>query len=323
MENKKYLITGVAGFIGYSIAKRLINEGCSQLSLDNFEPYYDVELKKARISDLLSLNKDKFKFLKVDLKNAALVNAVIKDYKPDVICHVAAQAGVRHSLKFPTSYTDNNVQATLNILEAAKKHKVKDIVFASTSSVYGLNSEVPFQEDANIDSPLSVYAATKRACELLCYTYHHLYGIRFRILRFFTVYGPWGRPDMSPVLFANSIINQTPIKVYNQGKMMRDFTYIDDIVDGFIEAIKRPMDFEIINLGCGNPINLLDYITLIEKSLGKETEKILTDIQPGEMKDTWADISKAQKLLDYKPKVLIEEGIDNFTQWFKEYYKEG
>ena len=255
------------------------------------------------------------------MKNQESINSLIKDYKPDVICHVAAQPGVRYSLKFPKSYIDNNIQATLNVLESAKNNGVKDIVFASTSSVYGSNNEIPFKENARIDTPISVYAATKRSCELLCYTYHHLYGMRFRILRFFTVYGPWGRPDMSPFIFANNIVNKYPIEVYNKGEMMRDFTYIDDIVDGFLEAIKKPFDFEIFNLGSGNPIKLMDYINLIEKNLGVETEKVFLDIQPGDMKDTWADISKAKKLLEYEPKFSIDQGLFNFVEWFKKYYK--
>jgi len=317
----KCVVTGSAGFFGHDLCLKLLDEGFEVLGIDNFNPYYDIELKKDRLSNLLNhSNNNNFKFLEFDLNNRKLLEDSISAFHPNVICHLAAQAGVRHSLQFPLSYIENNIKATINILEVARENGIKDIVFASTSSVYGSSDVLPFVEEDNTNKPLSIYAASKLSCELLCHTYNSLYGIRFRIMRFFTVYGPWGRPDMSPYIFANNIVNKRPINVYNKGEMMRDFTYIDDIVSGFYKAINKKLNFEIINLGCGSPINLESYINEFEVSLNIKCEKRYLDLQPGEMIDTWADISKAKKLLGYIPEIKIKEGVNNYIEWFKDYY---
>ena len=245
---------------------------------------------------------------------------MITKYRPDTICHLAAQAGVRYSLKYPHSYVDNNISATINLLESARKNSVTDIIFASTSSVYGLSKDMPFSEEAPIDTPISTYSTTKRTCELLCHTYNNLYGIRFRILRFFTVYGPWGRPDMALFLFTKAILEGKSIDVFNHGRMQRDFTFVDDIVDGFILAIKSQFDFEIFNLGCGDPIELMHFIQILEKELGIEANKNMHPIQLGDVPATWADISKAGKMLGYKPKISVHEGINHFVSWYRGYY---
>ena len=317
----KCVVTGSAGFVGHSLCLKLLDQGFEVLGIDNFNPYYDVELKKDRLSNILNhSNSDNFEFLEFDLNNKKLLEDSISAFHPEVICHLAAQAGVRHSLQFPLTYIECNIKATINVLEVAKKYGIKDIVFASTSSVYGSNLNLPYKEKEDSNAPLSVYAASKRSCELLCSTYNHLYGIRFRILRFFTVYGPWGRPDMSPFIFANSIFERKPIKLFNKGKMSRDFTYIDDIVDGFILAINKPLDFEIFNLGRGSPEALENYLNEFEKSIGISAKIDYVEIQAGDMVETWADISKAKKLLGYIPKIKIKEGVNNYIEWFKDYY---
>lgn len=324
LDGKKILVTGAAGFIGNNLSMKLVGKCKSLICIDNMNSYYDLKLKKAR-KDRLELKAQEshfksFEFLEIDLKDQSLVNKIISKHRPDVICHLAAQAGVRYSLEFPHVYVEDNITATINILEASKKNKIKDIVFASTSSVYGLSEEDLFHEELSIDSTISTYASTKRSCELLCHTYHHLYGIRFRILRFFTVYGPWGRPDMALFLFTKAIINDERIKVFNGGKMRRDFTYVDDITDGFISAASKNLDFEIINLGGGEPVELLDFISLIEEFLEKKAKKILMPLQPGDVPRTSADIFKAKKLLNYNPKVKVREGVKNFIEWYIKYY---
>jgi len=318
------LITGAAGFIGYHLTRRLLaNDHGSLLSLDNYNSYYDPKLKRARTQHFRELSnridESQLNVQETDLRDSELVNKIVKESEISTICHLAAQAGVRYSLENPQSYIDNNLSATKNLLEASRRNEVNDIVFASTSSVYGLNTNMPFKETQSIDSTISTYSATKRACELLCHTYSHIYGFRFRILRFFTVYGPWGRPDMALFKFTNNILTDRPIDIYNHGRMKRDFTYIDDIIDGFIAAIDKPLDFEIINLGCGNPVKLMDFITILEKNLGKKAKKKMLPMQPGDVPATWADISKARELLDYKPKVQIEEGVQRFVEWYRGY----
>lgn len=322
----RLLITGAAGFIGNNLSHKLLEQGNSIYCIDNFNKYYDPNLKKSRqkrldnLSGDLGLSSEKYIFEKLDLRDQTAVFSFFEKYSPDTVCHLAAQAGVRYSIEYPQTYVDNNIMATINLLEACKKFNVKDFIFASTSSVYGLNKEMPFTEKTPIDTTISTYSSTKRACELLCHTYHNLYGLRFRILRFFTVYGPWGRPDMALFLFTKAILKGEPIEVYNKGLMKRDFTYIEDIVNGFISAIKTKLDFEIINLGSGNSIELMYYIKTLETKLGLVSRKIMRPMQQGDVAETWADISKARKLLNYNPEVQIEEGISNFVDWYKNHY---
>ena len=318
----KCLVTGAAGFIGSNLSYKLISDGIKTIGMDNLNEYYDPDLKRARIDRIQSHpSSDLFQFEVMDLRDKEDVMAIVEKTKPTVICHLAAQAGVRYSLEFPHSYVENNISATINVLEAARLNDVKDIILASTSSVYGLNTEMPFNEDLSIESTISTYSASKRACELLCHTYHHLYGIRVRILRFFTVYGPWGRPDMALFLFTKAMLNKDYIDIFNKGKMSRDFTYIDDIVDGFVSAISCKKDFEIINLGCGEPVQLMKFIEVLEKELNIEAKKNFLPMQPGDVSATWADISKAERLLNYKPKIGVDVGISNFVKWYKEYHK--
>ena len=322
---KKCLVTGGAGFIGHHLSHNLLEKGFSVLSIDNLSDYYDPKLKQSRLNDLenkLNNFKDKcsYEFVNLDIRDKKEVFKVIKDFQPDTICHLAAQAGVRYSLENPFTYVDNNITGTLTLLEASRKFNIENFVFASTSSVYGLSKDMPYSEDNCIDSIISPYASTKRAAELLCHTYHKIYGIKFRVMRFFTVYGPWGRPDMALFKFTKSIINDDPIEIYNNGQMMRDFTYISDIVSGFTAAIETPLDFEIINLGCGNPIKLLDFINILEKHLGYEAKKVMKPMQDGDVPATWADISKAKKILDYHPRINIDEGIFEFVNWYRKFY---
>lgn len=323
MENKAILVTGVAGFIGFHLASKLIKTGYKVIGVDNLNEYYDANLKKSRLSELHSISnskKDNFSFLKLDLKDKISVDNIFNQYQINKICHLAAQAGVRYSIDYPQTYIDNNITATLNLLEAAKNNSVRDFIFASTSSVYGKSEEMPFSEKTHIETPISTYASSKRACELLCYTYHNLYQIRFRIMRFFTVYGPWGRPDMALFKFTKAILSNSKIKVFNNGEMRRDFTYVDDIVNGFSLALESKLEFEIFNLGNGNPVHLLDFIEFIESELGITSIKEMSPLQKGDVKETFADISKAEKLLGYRPTFNVKEGISNFIKWYKEYY---
>jgi len=319
----KILVTGGAGFIGSHLIIRLLDEGHKVICIDNLNAYYDPKLKEDRLRQFL----DKIKFYKVDITDKEALEIVFLEEKIDKICHLAAQAGVRYSLENPFIYADTNYIGTLNILELAKKYKIKDIVFASTSSIYGMNKRMPFKEDDVVDNPVSIYAATKRGCELLGYSYCHLYGLNFIALRFFTVYGEYGRPDMALFKFTEAILNGKKIDVYNKGKMERDFTYVGDIVEGFLKAVEKigvkgkNLDgFNIINLGCGNPVKLMDFISVLEKKLGKKAKKNMMKMQPGDVVKTYADISKARRVLGYKPKVMVEDGVKRFVSWYKGYY---
>jgi UDP-glucuronate 4-epimerase len=315
----KILVTGGAGFIGFHVAKALLDRGDSVVIVDNFNDYYDPSLKYARINQI-KRNK-KLKVYKADISNPKKLEKIFRKNKFDKICHLAAQAGVRYSLNDPLRYEKWNNIGTLNILEMAKKYKIKDIVFASSSSVYGGNKKILFSESDNVDKPVSFYAATKKCNELYAYTYSHLYGLNCTGLRFFTVYGPYGRPDMALFKFVDAIIKGKPIEVYNYGKMKRDFTYITDIVKGVLKAIDKPFSYEIINLGNNNPVELMKFIEIIEKEVGKKSKKKMMDIQPGEVLITYADIGKAKKLLGYEPKTDVEEGIKEFVKWYKQFYK--
>lgn len=321
MERKTILVTGCAGFIGFHTAKSLLDKGYFVVGVDNLNKYYEPKLKLARLKILKTNNS--FRFYKKDICNYKGLDKIFTDCKPEVVCHLAAQAGVRYSVENPMMYEHSNSLGFLTILELLRKHKIKKIVFASSSSIYGGIKNVPYVETMNVNKPESLYAATKAANELYAYSYYQLYGINAVGLRFFTVYGPWGRPDMAVFLFTEAIINNKPIKVFNYGKMKRDFTYIDDVVSGIVRAIEKvgKLKFEIINLGNSSPVELNRFIEVIEGNLGKKAEKELLPKQPGDMLETFADIRKANKLLDYSPTTTIETGVKNFVEWYRENYK--
>lgn len=316
---KKILLTGGAGFIGSHTAKALIEKGRRVVIVDNFNDYYDPKIKEARISQLLAGLK--FKLYRADICDEKKMDGIIKKEKPDQICHLAAQAGVRYSLENPHAYINANITGTVVLLELAKKYHIKDFIFASSSSVYGGNTKLPFSEEDRVDTPISIYAATKKADELIAYTYHHLYGINCAGLRFFTVYGPYGRPDMALFKFTKQILSGDKIEVYNFGKMKRDFTYIDDIVSGVVKALEKPYPYEIFNLGNSKMVQLNYFISCIENELGKPAKKKLMPMQAGDVPETNADITKAGKLLGFKPKTPINQGVKEFIGWYKSYFK--
>jgi UDP-glucuronate 4-epimerase len=313
------LVTGGAGFIGSAVVKKLVERGDEVVCIDNFNNYYNPKLKEDRVSKFL--NGLNFKIYRTDIGDFQKLHQIFKQHQFDKICHLAAQAGVRYSLTHPFVYERTNVLGTLNLLELVKEFKIKDFIYASSSSVYGRNSKIPFSETDNVDKPVSLYAATKKATELIAHTYHHLYGINCIGLRFFTVYGPWGRPDMALFKFTKAILENKPIDVYNFGNMERDFTYIDDIVRGTVAALDSGLKCEIFNLGNNQPVKLDYFISVIEKILGKTAKKNLLPMQLGDVKRTYADITKAKEMLGWQPKIGIEEGIERFVKWYKEYYK--
>ncbi len=313
---KTILVTGGAGFIGSHLIIRLLELGHEVVCIDNLNEYYDPGLKNARLAQF----EGRIKFYKADIADKEALEKIFAENRIDRICHFAAQAGVRYSLENPFVYAESNYVGTLNLFELAKRNKISHIVFASTSSVYGLNEDMPFKEDQRVDTPVSIYSASKRGCELLAHVYHHLFGMDITCLRFFTVYGPFGRPDMALFRFTKNILEGKPIDVYNHGDMMRDFTYVGDIVEGFVLALDKPMGFEIINLGNGSPVKLMDYISTIEKELGKKAVINFMDMQPGDVKETSADISKARKLLGFNPKVDVQEGVKRFVAWYRDYF---
>jgi len=319
-KNSAVLVTGSAGFIGFHVSKRLLEMGESVVGVDNLNEYYDVNLKKARLEILKSYND--FIFYKEDIQNFQALEGIFETHNLDFICNLAAQAGVRYSLKAPFSYQKSNLDGFLTLLELARKYSVKNFVYASSSSVYGDNKKVPFSVDDRVDTPVSLYAATKKANELIAHAYSHLYQIPCTGLRFFTVYGPWGRPDMALFLFTDAILKKRPINVYNYGNMKRDFTYIDDIVDGTIAALKRAVPYEIFNLGNSQSVELLDFIRILEEVLGQEAQKNMTPIQPGDVPETAADIRKSRELLGFDPKTPLEKGIRRFVRWYREYYNQ-
>jgi UDP-glucuronate 4-epimerase len=313
------LVTGGAGFIGFHVSKALLERGDSVVIVDNFNDYYDPKLKYARVNQIKKYKK--LVIIKVDISDYKAMEKVFKKYRFDKICHLAAQAGVRYSLENPFQYETSNNLGMLTILELARIYKVKDIIYASSSSVYGGNKKIPFSEKDNVDSPVSFYAATKKSNELYAHVYHHLYGINCTGLRFFTVYGPWGRPDMALFKFVKNILVDKPIEVYNNGNMKRDFTYISDIVKGVISAIDKPFPYEIFNLGNNKPINLSKFIELIELNLNKKAKKEFLPNKKEEVKITYSDIDKARRMLNYSPNVDIEEGVYNFIKWYKSFNK--
>lgn len=318
-KKAKILVTGSAGFIGFYVARKLLELGYKVIGLDNFNDYYDPRLKKDR-NQILEKYKN-FKLYRGDLVNKDFIFRIFKKYRFNKVCHLAAQAGVRYSLENSDAYVQSNLVGFINILEAMRKFRVPILVYASSSSVYGANKKVPFSEVDNVDRAISLYGATKKSNEVIAHAYHHLFGIKCTGLRFFTVYGPWGRPDMAYFKFTKAILDASEIKVYNYNKMERDFTYIDDIVNGVISALNKSYDFEIFNLGNNQPVRLKYFIELIGKELNKKVKKKFLPLQPGEMVKTCADIDKAKRMLGYKPQTKIEQGIRKFINWYKDYYK--
>jgi len=335
--NGKVLVTGAAGFIGFHLSKRLCREGYRVTGIDNINNYYDINLKNARLAQLDK--EDLYSFRKIDLGEKQLLDILFQKERFDYVINLAAQAGVRYSLINPYAYIDSNITGFLNLLESCRQFPVKHLIFASSSSVYGANTKMPFSEHDNVDHPISLYAATKKANELLAHTYSNLFGIPATGLRFFTVYGPWGRPDMALFMFTKAIIDGKPIDIYNHGKMKRDFTYIDDIVDGIVKLISHvPLandawdrnhpdgatsfaPYRIFNIGNNNPVELLKFIEVLESAIGKKAIKNLMDIQPGDVPATYADIKDIQKEVGFNPATSIEAGIPLFVDWFKSYYK--
>jgi UDP-glucuronate 4-epimerase len=320
------LVTGAAGFIGFHVAKALLERGEAVLGIDNLNDYYDVRLKQARLAQLQSFRA--FSFVQLDIADRNRVVALV-DSRKDLrsIIHLAAQAGVRYSLENPYAYLDANVTGTLVMLEAARRiENLSAITYASSSSVYGANKQQPFSVEDRVDQPVSLYAATKRSCELIAHTYSHLYGLPATGLRFFTVYGPWGRPDMAAYLFTRAILSGEPIKVFNEGRMARDFTYIDDIVAGTVAAHDRrpaPTDgvpHRIYNLGNHRPVQLLDFIAVLERELGCKAKKELLPLQPGDVPESFADIAASRRDLGFDPKTTIDVGLSRFVQWYKQYH---
>lgn len=319
----KILVTGCAGFIGAACCQLLLSQNCEILGIDNLNDYYDVSLKNARLALLEHPN---FTFQKLDIVDAPALNAAMESFQPAIIIHLAAQAGVRYSLENPSVYIQTNLVGFANILEVARKYSIQHLVYASSSSVYGANEKLPYAVTDNVDNPVSLYAATKKSNELLAYSYSHLYKIPCTGLRFFTVYGPWGRPDMAPFKFASQIMRGEIISVYNHGDHSRDFTYIDDIVAGICLVANKPPIYDgvsaakIYNIGFGKPIKLLRFIELLEQSLSKSTEKKMLPKQAGDVDHTSADIKELQRDFAYQPQVSFEEGIQRFAKWFKNYF---
>lgn len=310
---KHVLVTGIAGFIGFHLAKALHARGDVVLGLDNFNDYYDPMLKRARADELKKLD---IQVVEGDLCDGKLLDTLVTQHQVTHLVNLAAQAGVRYSLENPQAYIKANVEGFVNVLETCRKHSEIKLVYASSSSVYGLNKKIPFSVEDRTDHPASLYGATKKMNELLAGTYHHLYHMHVTGLRFFTVYGPWGRPDMAYYHFTKAIQEGQPIKIFNHGHMRRDFTYIDDIVDGIISAVDLGLKNEVFNLGNNQPVNLMEMVALIEKSLGKKAQKMLYPMQAGDVTETYADIDYTREKLGFNPKTRLEEGIPRFVEWY-------
>jgi UDP-glucuronate 4-epimerase len=336
-EFENVMVTGAAGFIGFHLCQRLLNDGIRVTGIDNLNPYYDVRLKEARLENILP--DPNFTFAKLDLADRNSLNELFNSSHFDGVVNLAAQAGVRYSLENPHAYVDSNLVGFVNILECCRHNDVKHLVFASSSSVYGANTAMPFSVHHNVDHPVSLYAATKKANELMAHTYSHLYGISCTGLRFFTVYGPWGRPDMALFLFTKAILENKPIQVFNHGKMQRDFTYIDDIVEGVVRVMVRLAEpnpkwrgddpdpgtsyapYKVYNIGNNNPVELLEFIEVIENALGRKARKVFRDLQPGDVPATYADVDDLIADVGFKPATPITTGIKKFIEWYREYYK--
>ena len=336
------LVTGAAGFIGYSLCLKLLENGKNVIGIDNVNDYYEVSLKEDRLKNINQFVKDKknlWKFHSIDLGNDVEIFKLFEKYKFDLVVNLAAQAGVRYSLVNPSSYIKSNLVGFANILEAVRKSNIKNLVYASSSSVYGLSNKIPFSEKDCVSHPISLYAATKSSNELMAHSYSHLYGIKSIGLRFFTVYGPWGRPDMAPMIFAKAIFEKKPINIFNYGKMERDFTFIDDVVESVYRCCLKPAtvdnDFNnidsspetsfaphrIFNVGNKNPINLKSFIEILEKNIGIKAIKNFQPIQPGDVIKTYADTKLLEEWIEFKPKTSLENGIEKFINWYKDYYK--
>ncbi len=333
----KILLTGAAGFIGFHTAKVLLERGDEVIGLDNLNAYYDVTLKEARLAQLLPRNG--FHFVKASLEDRAAIDRLFAEHKPQRVIHLAAQAGVRFSLTNPHQYLDSNMTGFLHILEGCRHNNVEHLVYASSSSVYGANTQLPFGVHQNVDHPLSLYAATKKANELMAHTYAHLYRLPVTGLRFFTVYGPWGRPDMSMFMFTDKIIKGEPIDVFNHGQHARDFTYVDDIVQGVVRATDKvatanpawsgaepdpatsSAPYRLYNIGNHSPVQLMDYIACIEKAIGKTATKNMLPMQPGDVPATFADVENLKADIGFEPKTPIEEGVKRFVAWYRDYYR--
>ena len=314
----RILVTGVAGFIGMHCAKRLLKRGDEVVGIDNLSPYYSVQLKKDRLAQL---EHPKFSFKQIDIANAGSLQKVFVASKPQAVLHLAAQAGVRYSLENPDVYIQTNLVGFANVLECCRRHPPGHLVYASSSSVYGANAQLPWSESQNVDRPVSLYAATKKSNELLAHAYSHLFGLNTTGLRYFTVYGPWGRPDMSTVLFAQAILQGKPIPVFNHGDMQRDFTYIDDIVEGTLRVLDQPVRNAVYNIGNHQPVGLLDYIAAIERAFGKEAKLEMKPMQPGDVKATYADTSALRAAVGFAPSTPLETGLQRFASWYRQYYK--
>ncbi len=337
--SKTILVTGAAGFIGFHVSKALLALGHKVISIDNINDYYDVNLKLARLSELgidkkeatqdlnytsSTTHGEQMIFVKMNLEDRNALPKLFENHAIDSVCNLAAQAGVRYSLENPEAYADSNLTGFLNILECCRNYKVAKLVYASSSSVYGNSDAVPFEETANVDHPVSLYAATKKANELMAHAYSHLYGFETIGLRFFTVYGPWGRPDMAMFLFTEAILNNQPVKVFNNGDLSRDFTYIDDIVKGvlatLLETSEDDSKYKLYNIGNSQPVQLLKYIEAIEAALDKKAIKQMMPMQPGDVKQTYANVNRLKKDFNYQPKTEVKHGIAEFVEWYKGFY---
>ncbi len=329
MRHRRILITGVAGFIGFHVARRLLREGYNVTGIDNINPYYDVQLKRDRVALLQAFPT--FTWIEGDIGSPDMLDAAFQQ-PPEIILHFAAQAGVRYSLEQPLTYIENNVVAFTRLLEACRRYPPEHLVFASSSSVYGGIQDVPFREEQCTEFPVSVYAATKKADELLAHTYSHLFGIPTTGIRLFTVYGPWGRPDMAYFLFTKAILEGQPIRIYNQGQMKRDFTYIDDVVEAIVRLLPRAPEpevhpqaptgapYRVYNLGSDRPVRLGDFVHELERLLGKEAEKQWLPLQPGDIPETWADVSRLEAVIGFRPSTELSEGLRAFVAWYLDYY---
>ena len=316
---EKILVTGSSGFIGMHLCEALLNDGYVVMGIDNMNDYYDVSLKEARLTFLSDY--DNFTFNKINISDLQEIERVFNEFKPEKVVNLAAQAGVRYSIENPHAYIQSNIVGFTNVIEACRHYDVKGLIYASSSSVYGGNKKIPFSVDDRVDKPISIYAASKKSNELIAYTYSHLYNLNTTGLRFFTVYGPWGRPDMAMYIFTDKIRKGKKIPVFNHGKMQRDFTYIDDIVNGIRASVENNFSCEIFNLGNNRCESLMDMISCIEKALDKKAEINFMDIQPGDVPKTFADIDNAKNKLDYEPKISIQKGVPKFIEWYKSYHK--